>query len=72
MLGDVMFLHHHSNLSRSTPTSETTQHRVAFLGLSGVLVKLLQALVPSDMVHLVKVDLVVGKGLPCSGNTLEF
>ena len=50
MLGDVLYLHHHGNLSASTPSSELSQHRVAFIGLAVFITDLLQIVVPVQRV----------------------
>ena len=49
-IAKVLFLHHHSSLSASTPESEIVKRRLAFMGLAVFTTSLLKTLVPADKV----------------------
>ena len=46
----AVYVHHHSNLSPSTPSIELEQRRIVFMGLAIFTVELLDALVPRNLV----------------------
>ena len=50
MLGDVIFLHHHSNLSERASDADVRAHRVCYLALSSFAVKYLDCLLPPQHV----------------------
>lgn len=50
MIGDVMYLHHHSNLSTMMPIAKIAEHRMAYIGLAVFLVRLTEILVPVESV----------------------
>ena len=52
-LGKAICNHHHSNLSPMTPDIELERHRVMFIGLAVFTVRLLDMLVPRNLVHFI-------------------
>jgi len=51
MLGDLLYLHYHGNLSKTIPNASLGQHRVAFTGIALYVMQLLQTVVPVEKVH---------------------
>ena len=51
MLGDVLYLHYHGNLSAVTPDDDLARHRVAFMGLAVFIVHYVQTLLPRSKVR---------------------
>ncbi|ELU06616.1 hypothetical protein CAPTEDRAFT_220120 [Capitella teleta] len=50
MLGDILYLHHHSNLNSSTPSNDITRHRVSFASIASYVCDLLSCVVPEDLI----------------------
>lgn len=51
MLGDVIFLHHHSNLSERAGDGEVRAHRISYLALASFAVQYLECLLPPQKVR---------------------
>ncbi|KAK2169790.1 hypothetical protein LSH36_7g17006 [Paralvinella palmiformis] len=60
MIGDVMYLHHHSNLSVMAPTAKMAEHRMAYIGLAVFLVRLIETLVPVENIKDALPEFTVG------------
>ena len=66
MLGDVLYLHYHGNLSPTTPSDDLSRHRVAFMGLAVFIVNYVQTMLPRN-----KVNIYLLKENTCDTVTVE-